>query len=107
MSEQNQKTVNLNYQGRVDGKVEAFDVNGMMAIPYDQDGVVYVSWENVVDFFPQASTPLPEGSAMAAEVIEGFLKMTSAKFDAEKAEKLQRVIGYLRGKTAIQPDVIL
>lgn len=98
MDNRNEKTVTLNYQGRVDGTVEAFDVNGMMAIP-GEDGVTYVRWKDVVDFFPQASeaNQLPEGADMAVDILTSFLNMTSAKFDPEKAEKLQRVITHLQG----------
>jgi len=46
-------TITLNYQGQVDGTIEAFEVNGMMAVPMP-DGVAYVRWKDVQAFFPQA-----------------------------------------------------
>jgi len=54
MSDRKEKTVTLGFQGRFDGTVEAFEVNGMMAIP-SEEGVTYVHWDDVVKFFPQAS----------------------------------------------------
>lgn len=47
------KTIELPFQGQADGTVEAFEVNGNLTIP-SEEGVTYVSWEHVRDFFPQA-----------------------------------------------------
>lgn len=44
------KTITLNWQGRVDGTVEAFRVNGMMAIP-EPTGVIYVTEKQSAEFF--------------------------------------------------------
>lgn len=44
------KKIDLMFQGRVDGSVEAFEVNGMLVIPAE-DGVVYVTREQARDFF--------------------------------------------------------
>lgn len=44
------ETITLNWQGQVDGTVEAFRVNGMMAIP-EPTGVIYVTKEQSAEFF--------------------------------------------------------
>lgn len=48
--------IKLAYQGKVDGTVDAFEVNikgeRVMAIALE-DGVVYVTWEDVKKFFSQ------------------------------------------------------
>lgn len=43
--------INLMYQGRCDGTVEAFEINGMMVIGHDENGVVYVTRDNAKEFF--------------------------------------------------------
>lgn len=40
----------LNWQGRVDGTVEAFEMNGMMFIG-DPEGVTYITREQAAEFF--------------------------------------------------------
>lgn len=44
------KTITLMWQGRVDGTVEGFEVNGMLTIP-DREGVTYVTREQAAEFF--------------------------------------------------------
>lgn len=44
------QTIVLNWQGQVDGTVEAFRVNGMMAIP-EPEGVIYVTEAQAAEFF--------------------------------------------------------
>lgn len=53
MTDKSKNTVQLAFQGACDGSVEAFEVNGMMAVP-SEEGTAYVSWDNVLRFFPQA-----------------------------------------------------
>lgn len=53
------RTINLMYQGPCDGTVEAFEINGHLCIP-GEDGVTYVTWENVLKFFPQARNLTPD-----------------------------------------------
>ncbi len=45
-----EKVVTLLWQGKCDGTVEAFEVNGMMTIP-SSEGVTYVQREDAVKFF--------------------------------------------------------
>lgn len=97
MSNRKEKTVTLNYQGRVDGTVEAFDINGMMTVP-GEDGVTYIRWEDVVAFFPQASAGLPVGAEVAAGVLQGFIEHNGPDF----AAKIQPVIDHLMGRSSTQ-----
>jgi len=45
-----EKVIGLMWQGKCDGTVEAFDVNGMMTIP-SPEGVTYVRREDAISFF--------------------------------------------------------
>jgi len=59
----------LNWQGRVDGTVEAFEINGMMCIG-DPEGVTYITREQAAEFFGFAAAPTPEPmSAPTAEPV--------------------------------------
>ena len=45
------KEIQLQYQGLADGTVTAFDVNGMLCIGHDENGVVYVTKQQAMEFF--------------------------------------------------------
>lgn len=61
--------ITLNWQGRVDGTVEGFEINGMLCIP-DEEGVTYITREQAAEFFgftlsatpPAPAQPSPEPS---------------------------------------------
>lgn len=60
---QKDQRITLLWQGRVDGTVEAFEINGMLAIP-DAEGVTYLTREQSVEFFGAALSATPPAQAV-------------------------------------------